>query len=239
MGFLYFLIALLLFLLLYTMISSLIKFTLYLTTRYKFEDYRLLLPTLFTMLLWALIVFGAIYVISNIFNIQILSILLNLLINAEIVTDDIINMVICILSAFVIGILLQSLTYFSININTKKIVSKIRFGFKKLFKIKSKNKNTTTNNSNNVEKEEIQNNEEIQKNNDLGNENVENNENIAPEDKQNNLEKNYVIIEEEIEKLDYSSAFAASLFTTCLILFLICLFFLFGYIASEEILTII
>ena len=57
MSVIYFLIIVFLTLIFYTLISSTIKISLFLTTRKKYEDSRLILPTFTTLLTWVLIFF--------------------------------------------------------------------------------------------------------------------------------------------------------------------------------------
>ena len=111
------------------------------------------------------------------------------------------------LTSFIFGVIVQSLTYFSANINISKIISSIRYQIKK---ITSKLKKEQSNNSSNEINNTI-----------ISNDNVQTS----------------ITLEETQEKLDYSGAFAASLFTTCLIAFAICIFFLIGYVISGELLS--
>ncbi|CCY71170.1 unknown [Clostridium sp. CAG:921] len=207
MKFLFFLIALLIFLLLYTIFSSLIRFSLYLTTRYSFEEKRLFFPTMFTMLLWCCIAIVLFYLLICVWNIPVIDIALNILIGAEVDANDILILTACLLTSFVFGVIVQSLTYFSANINISKITSSIRYQIKKITsKLKKEQSNDGLNEINDT---------------------INSNDNVQTS----------IALEEKQEKLDYSGAFAASLFTTCLIAFAICIFFLIGYVISGEFLS--
>ena len=106
MKFLFFLIALLIFLLLYTIFSSLIRFSLYLTTRYSFEEKRLFFPTMLTMLLWCCIAIVLFYLLIYVWNIPVIDIALNILIGAEVDANDILILTACLLTSFIFGVLI-------------------------------------------------------------------------------------------------------------------------------------
>ena len=64
MAFFIFLLLLFVFLIVYVVVSSYIKFSLYLTTKYKFEDYRLFIPTITTTSIWIILSFVGVYILN-------------------------------------------------------------------------------------------------------------------------------------------------------------------------------
>ena len=65
MGIVYFLVLLFILLILYTMISTIIKLSLYLTTRVKYENIRLVVPFILSIVVWFIVVSLCIFTLNK------------------------------------------------------------------------------------------------------------------------------------------------------------------------------
>lgn len=132
MLFLYFLIVLFILLIFTTIVSSLLSFVLKLVTRVKYEQLLLILPSFLIIILWFLL--GAILVIllNNVFNIDILKLILNSIWH---INNNLINVTTLLLIFAVMAILtivIQSFILLCVNID----YSKIEYFIRNIFKMK-------------------------------------------------------------------------------------------------------
>jgi len=138
MGVVYFLLILLGLLILFTIVSTIIKLALFLTTRVKYENMRLIVPFILSILIWTLIVFLLIITVNNYFNTNAFAKLLELYLQKQNMTPVLKPSIIFTIIYLMIGILLQSFTYFCVNIKLENLFSYTRYYIFKLFKIKAK-----------------------------------------------------------------------------------------------------
>ena len=151
MNVVYFLVILLAVLLIYTVVSTITKLSLYLTTRTKYDNIRLFIPFILTVILWSTLVVLCLFTINKYLNKNVFEEIINLYLKKESLIP-ILRPITVISSIFLfIGIILQSLTYFSTNIPLEVFFGNIRCGIKKLFKFKSNPEHTNI-----VEKEQIE-----------------------------------------------------------------------------------
>ena len=118
---------------------------------------------------------------------------------------------------------MQSLTYFCVNIDLKRIFDFIRFKIKKILRIIPK--------ENSVENYNIS-----------QNTNIESIESKVTEYDDKIVEQNsnaQIILEDEKESINFSTSLIASLFTFCLITFSIIILFIIGFAISDKVASII
>lgn len=125
----------------YILISLVIKFLLKVFNNYEYKNYYLLLPTFFSMGSFSLGFLIWYYIITYIFNIDIIEVFISFIIKEPYIPN------VMIVSSFItlfICLILQSLSILTVNIDYKKLTGNTRFAFKKLFKIREiTNKNLT------------------------------------------------------------------------------------------------
>lgn len=196
MAFFIFLLLLFVFLIVYVVVSSYIKFSLYLTTKYKFEDYRLFIPTITTTIICIILSFVGVYILKILFNESLVDIFINIIIKADTISNRLPIILMVVLGYFIIFCIAQAFCFYSININTKKICLNIKFKIKKII-YKMLNKKLYD----------------------------ENNQ---------NADNNAIIMNNEIEPLDFTSAFVASLFSICTFIFTSIILFAIGMVLSVK-----
>lgn len=137
MNIVYFLVIFLVLLLIYTMISTIIKLSLYLTTGTKYDNIRLFIPFILTVIVWVALVSLCILTINKFLNKNIFEEVMELYLIKESIIPVLRPSLTISCIYLLIGVILQALTYFTVNIPLEKILSNIRYGIKKLFRINS------------------------------------------------------------------------------------------------------
>ena len=135
MGIVYFLVLLFILLILYTMISTIIKLSLYLTTRVKYENIRLVVPFILSIVVWFIVVSLCIFTLNKYIEGNIFSKIIQTYIKKESLLPILKSTFIFSFIYLLIGIILQSLTYLSANIKLENVFSYIRYYIFKLFKL--------------------------------------------------------------------------------------------------------
>lgn len=134
MAIVYSLVILLVFLIIYTVISSIIRVSLYITTRVSYENMRITLPVILSLVTWTLIVSLYIFTVNKYIGKNVFSEIFDIYIvkgNLATITRPIIVFGIIYLLA---GVILQAFTYFTVNVKLENLFSYIRYYICKLFK---------------------------------------------------------------------------------------------------------
>ena len=134
MAIVYSLVILLVFLIIYTVISSIIRVSLYITTRVSYENMRITLPVILSLVTWTIIVSLYIFTVNKYIGKNVFSEIFDIYIvkgNLATITRPIIVFGIIYLLA---GIILQSFTYFTVNVKLENLFSYIRYYICKLFR---------------------------------------------------------------------------------------------------------
>lgn len=216
MGVFFFLIGLFIFLLVYTMISSIIKVSLYLTTKHSYSNIRIFIPTILTLLVIVLLSIFLLFSINKFTGRTLYEILFDYILKVE-GTDSYFNILFPFVIVYIIFIIiLQSFTYLCVNIDLNKIWNNIRFKIKKLFKI--------------LPKEDV-NMTKI----DISQSNIESIESKVTNYANYTVTNSQIALEKEKENINFTSALVASLFTFCFTLFSIIVFLIIGFILSDKI----
>ena len=131
MGLFYFLLILCLFLIIVTITSTIIKITLFATTRNNYHTRQLFIPAVLNILIWILLFFGLYSILSAILHVNLFTFIFNLIISKTSDNPSMIKIIISLIITFIIGIALQALTYFCVNIDYKNIFRSTRWFVKK------------------------------------------------------------------------------------------------------------
>ncbi len=125
----------------FVIISTIIKVVLFCIIRYDYDYKYLIVPSIITVIVWSAIVYAWNTAINRILNINILNVYFNSVLNWEQKELDVKGIIIITIICVVIGIVLQAISYYTVNINYRKISGNIRFFLKKIFRIKFKDEN--------------------------------------------------------------------------------------------------
>lgn len=222
-----YLIIILFILVIYTVVSTIIKTSLFLTTRYKYENYRLFLPTIFTFFAWIIIGISLNLVVKQKINMSLPALIFNHIIKIENISNYSVSLIVIFILHITICVILQSFTYFLTNVNLKKALNYIRYNLKKIF-VKNLRDIDTKDTNNNESTMEAP----------LGNitdENSKNMENLSSDDSNNNTNLKISIVE-PFEDLNFVNSLIASLLSTALIMVFIVGLFLVGVSIAGKIL---
>lgn len=216
MKLLIYLIFILFILIIYTVVSTIIKLSLFLTTKYKYENYRLFLPTISTILVWSVLAFSLNCIVKNSINMSLSSLVFNHIIKIVNINDYISTLLLVFILHLVICIILQAFTYFLANIDIKRGWDYLRFSIKVFFiNIFANIKKIFTKNTN-------PNNTDIN--------------NLASQNINRKNKKSQISVIEPLENLNFINALISSLLSTSLIVIFIIGLFLWGTSLSLKIL---
>lgn len=135
MWFLWFLISLFILLILITISSTLIGFALKLVTKRSYEQHVLIVPSILSLAIWVVLCLVFIITLNNVFKINILDAFLNNILYFNSSRETSIGKIIGIASIFaLVGVIAQSFTYLTLNIDYNNMIKSI----KKKLKLKEK-----------------------------------------------------------------------------------------------------
>lgn len=134
----YFLLIFLAFLLVLTILSSVIKFSLLLTTRHKYETSLLIVPSILNLISWSIILYLWSITINHVIGKDIFTIIFDKILNLLSLREIIVSLLPTTIIYLLIGLILQALSFFSVNIPYRKIKNKIKLFINKIFKIELK-----------------------------------------------------------------------------------------------------
>lgn len=134
MGFFIFLVALMIFLIVITIITTIIKLSLMVTTKYKYETYILIVPSVLFILLWGILFFLWFIMSDNYTNGGIVNLAFETVLNSNLNIHDYTPSLICLLICSVAGIIIQPLIFLSVNIPYSTMRVKLKKQFIKLKK---------------------------------------------------------------------------------------------------------
>ena len=219
MGFFLFLVGLFIFLLVYTMISSVIKVSLYLTTKHSYSNIRLFIPTILTLLVTIILTILLLFSIQHFTNKNLYEILFEHILRLNGISSYFKTLLPLGFAYIVFLVLLQSLTYFCVNIDLIKIWNTIKFNIKKLFKIIPNENNEILN----IDEKPVT------------SESIETKVTESEYNKTILNNNSQIVLESEKEKLNFTSALVASLFTFCFILFSVIILLIIGFMLSDKV----
>lgn len=128
------LVVILIFLILIVIMDTSMKLALMITTLYNYDTKKLFIPATLTVTLWTLLILGCFNSINTSLDNNAIDILFSMIFDNTIIEEYKGVLIKTLLSTFLMGTLLQSFTYYAVNINYQKITGTVRFSIKKVFK---------------------------------------------------------------------------------------------------------
>ena len=122
------------FLLFVVIMDTAMKLALMITTLYNYDTKKLFIPAALTVALWAILLFGCYNSINASLNNDAVDVIFAMIFDRTLVPEYQGILLRSLLSTFLIGTLLQSFTYYTVNINYQKITGTVRFSLKKVFR---------------------------------------------------------------------------------------------------------
>lgn len=123
--------------------STIIKLALFLTNKYKYENYILILPSILSIISW-LIAFTLLFItLSIMFKENFFNFIIDKILNHISITPYLPSILILTISFCIIGIILQTFSFLTVNIDYTKTNGKLRVSIKNLFKVQLNKKNST------------------------------------------------------------------------------------------------
>ena len=110
------------------------KLALMITTLYNYETKKLFIPATLTVFLWAILLVGCYNSINTSLDGNAIDIIFSMIFDNTLISEYSPVLIKTLLSTFLIGTLLQSFTYYTVNINYQKVTGTVRFSFKKLIR---------------------------------------------------------------------------------------------------------
>lgn len=127
MLFFYFILILFILLITITISSSLIEFALNIVVKQKYKQYRYIIPSFFSCLLWVLIFALMQLFLTRVFNINILTIFIDEMVYKTVYHTEMLKVILTFVITSVIGILLQAAVFLTINIDCGNLIKKIKY----------------------------------------------------------------------------------------------------------------
>lgn len=135
MIFFYFLLLLLIFLIILTIFSSIIKFSLLLTTRHKYNTSVLIIPSILNLITWSVIFYFWSYAIEKVTGKDIFTIIFDNILNLSTIRETVVSILPVTIIFVLVGIILQAFSFFAVNIPYTKIKNKFKLLINKIFKV--------------------------------------------------------------------------------------------------------
>ena len=110
------------------------KLALMITTLYNYETKKLFIPATLTVFLWTILLVGCFNSINTSLDGNAIDIIFSMIFDNTLISEYSPVLIRTLLSTFLIGTLLQSFTYYTVNINYQKVTGTVRFSFKKLIR---------------------------------------------------------------------------------------------------------
>lgn len=128
------LLVILVFLLLVVIMDTSMKLALMITTLYNYDSKKLFIPACLTVIIWGLLILACFRTINKSLDYNAVDMLFSMLFDKTIIEGYRGMFARSLISTFLVGTVLQSFTYYSVNINYQKVTGTIRFSLKKLIK---------------------------------------------------------------------------------------------------------
>lgn len=126
------LVAILVFLLLVVIMDTSMKLALMITTLYNYDTKKLFIPAMLTVVLWTILLIGCFNTINTSLDNNAIDVIFSMIFDKTVIDGHQTVIIKALASAFLIGTILQSFTYYTVNINYQKLTGTVRFSFKKM-----------------------------------------------------------------------------------------------------------
>ncbi len=138
------LLILLIFLIILVIISTSMKIGLIITNRHNYDSRKLIIPSILIMIIWMIAILTFYLIFKNTFSNGLEDMILTLVMTPSSITNKK-DLIIVGVILTIITILIQSFTYYAINIDYKKMFGYIRFKVKQKLNIKPRKENNENN----------------------------------------------------------------------------------------------
>lgn len=125
-------------LLLIVIVDTSIKLALMITTLYNYESKKLFIPATLTVVLWAILLFGCYRTINAAMDNNAMEIIFSMIFDHALIEQYKVVIIKPIVSTFLLGTILQSFTYYTVNINYQRVTGSVRFSLKRFISFVAK-----------------------------------------------------------------------------------------------------
>ena len=108
------------------------KLALMITTLYNYDTKKLFIPATLTVILWGVLLLGALNSINTAMDNNAVELIFAMIFDHSLIAQYKTVLIKPLLSAFLIGTILQSFTYYTVNINYQRLTGSVRFSAKRL-----------------------------------------------------------------------------------------------------------
>jgi len=119
-------------LILIVIMDTAMKLALMITTLYNYDTKKLFIPATLTVILWGVLLLGALNSINNAMDNNAVELIFAMIFDHSLIAQYKTVLIKPLLSAFLIGTILQSFTYYTVNINYQRLTGSVRFSAKRL-----------------------------------------------------------------------------------------------------------
>lgn len=126
------LLILLIALILIVIMDTAMKLALMITTLYNYDTKKLFIPATLTVIIWTLLLIGCFNTINKSLDNNAIDLIFSMIFDHSLIPMYKSAIIKPLLSAFLIGTIIQSFTYYTVNINYQKITGTVRFSLKRL-----------------------------------------------------------------------------------------------------------
>ena len=126
------LLAILIALILIVIMDTAMKLALMITTLYNYDTKKLFIPATLTVILWGVLLLGALNSINTAMDNNAVELIFAMIFDHSLIAQYKTVLIKPLLSAFLIGTILQSFTYYTVNINYQRLTGSVRFSAKRL-----------------------------------------------------------------------------------------------------------
>lgn len=119
-------------LILIVIMDTAMKLALMITTLYNYDTKKLFIPATLTVILWGVLLLGALNSINTAMDNNAVELIFAMIFDHSLIAQYKTVLIKPLLSAFLIGTILQSFTYYTVNINYQRLTGSVRFSAKRL-----------------------------------------------------------------------------------------------------------
>ena len=119
-------------LILIVIMDTAMKLALMITTLYNYDTKKLFIPATLTVILWGVLLLGALNSINTAMDNNAVELIFAMVFDHSLIAQYKTVLIKPLLSAFLIGTILQSFTYYTVNINYQRLTGSVRFSAKRL-----------------------------------------------------------------------------------------------------------
>ena len=116
----------------FVIMDTAMKLALMISTLYNYDTKKLFIPATLTVILWGVLLLGALNSINTAMDNNAVELIFAMIFDHSLIAQYKTVLIKPLLSAFLIGTILQSFTYYTVNINYQRLTGSVRFSAKRL-----------------------------------------------------------------------------------------------------------